>query len=98
MDRRVSDHARHRARRDGRPLPRAEAARRRLGPPVADGRHRAADRQDGAFAVQPDATAVDRAMRSLRVLVLMHPELVPPDSAKGFSETEKHAWKTEYDV
>jgi D-alanine-D-alanine ligase len=37
-------------------------------------------------------------MRRLRVLVLMHPELVPPDSPKGFSENEKHEWKTEYDV
>jgi D-alanine-D-alanine ligase len=37
-------------------------------------------------------------MRRLRVLVLMHPELVPPDSLKGHSESDKHSWKTEYDV
>ncbi len=37
-------------------------------------------------------------MRRLRVLVLMHPELVPPDSLKGRSEQEIHVWKTEYDV
>ena len=30
-------------------------------------------------------------MRRLRVLVLMHPELVPPDSLKGHSESDKHS-------
>jgi len=37
-------------------------------------------------------------MKRLRVLVLMHPDLVPPDSLKGYSEQEIHVWKTEYDV
>jgi D-alanine-D-alanine ligase len=37
-------------------------------------------------------------MRQLRVLVLMHPSLVPPDSAEGYTEKEIFAWKTEYDV
>jgi D-alanine-D-alanine ligase len=37
-------------------------------------------------------------MRRLRVLVLLHPDLLPPDSLKGFSEQEIHSWKTEYDV
>lgn len=37
-------------------------------------------------------------MKRLRVLVLMHPDLVPPDSLKGFSEQEIYVWKTEYDV
>jgi D-alanine-D-alanine ligase len=37
-------------------------------------------------------------MKQLRVLVLLHPELVPPDSLKGFSEHEINEWKTEYDV
>lgn len=37
-------------------------------------------------------------MKPLRVLVLMHPELVPPDSLKGYTEKEIHVWKTEYDV
>jgi D-alanine-D-alanine ligase len=37
-------------------------------------------------------------MKPMRVLVLLHPDLVPPDSLKGFSEQEIHAWKTEYDV
>lgn len=37
-------------------------------------------------------------MRRLRVLVLLHPDLMPPDSLKGFSEKEIHVWKTEYDV
>ena len=37
-------------------------------------------------------------MRPLRILVIMHPELIPPDSLKGYSEKERHVWKTEYDV
>ena len=37
-------------------------------------------------------------MKRLRVLVLLHPDLVPPDSLKGFSEQEINVWKTEYDV
>jgi D-alanine-D-alanine ligase len=34
----------------------------------------------------------------LRVLVLMHPDLIPPESNEGFSEQDASAWKTEYDV
>jgi D-alanine-D-alanine ligase len=30
--------------------------------------------------------------------VLVHPDLVPPDSTKGFSEQQINEWKTEYDV
>ncbi|MEA2994388.1 MAG: D-alanine-D-alanine ligase [Alphaproteobacteria bacterium] len=37
-------------------------------------------------------------MKKLRVLVLMHPELVPPESLKGHTEQEINVWKTEYDV
>src|SRR5262245_57001523 len=37
-------------------------------------------------------------MRRLRVLVLLHPEVMPPDSLEGRSEQEIHKWKTEYDV
>jgi len=37
-------------------------------------------------------------MRPLRVLMLVHPDLMPPDSLKGHSETEINVWKTEYDV
>jgi D-alanine-D-alanine ligase len=36
--------------------------------------------------------------KKLRVLVLMHPDFMPPDSLKGVSDKEKHVWKTEYDV
>jgi len=36
--------------------------------------------------------------KPLRVLVLMHPSLVPPDSLKGQPAEEVHRWKTEYDV
>jgi D-alanine-D-alanine ligase len=37
-------------------------------------------------------------MRRLRVLVLMHPDCVPPDSASGHTAQEINLWKTEYDV
>lgn len=37
-------------------------------------------------------------MKPRRVLVLVHPDLVPPESTKGYSEQEINEWKTEYDV
>jgi D-alanine-D-alanine ligase len=37
-------------------------------------------------------------MKRLRVLVLLHPDLMPPDSSKGYTEQEINVWKTEYDV
>jgi D-alanine-D-alanine ligase len=37
-------------------------------------------------------------MRRLRVLVLMHPDFVPPDSTAGYSAQEINRWKTEFDV
>src|SRR5262249_4655051 len=98
MDRRVPAHLRRRARRYDRALPQAETARGRAG---ARARHRAHDPVDGedhACTVWSVATKVDRAMKRLRVLVLVHPDLIPPDSVKGFSEQQINEWKTEYDV
>ena len=37
-------------------------------------------------------------MKSLRVLALMHTQLVPPDSLAGKDEKEINVWKTEFDV
>lgn len=37
-------------------------------------------------------------MRKLRVLVLMHPALMPPDKLDGYTDKEIFTWKTEYDV
>jgi len=37
-------------------------------------------------------------MKKRRVLVLMHEDLVPPESIEGLSDEEMAAWKTEYDV
>jgi D-alanine-D-alanine ligase len=37
-------------------------------------------------------------MKPLRVLVLVDPELIPPDSSEGYTELEINEWKTEYDV
>src|SRR6202049_1885693 len=41
---------------------------------------------------------MDRAMRRLRILVLMHPDFVPPDSTDGYTARQINEWKTEYDV
>jgi D-alanine-D-alanine ligase len=37
-------------------------------------------------------------MKPLRVLVLVHPDLMPPESTKGYTEQQINEWKTEYDV
>ena len=37
-------------------------------------------------------------MRKLRVLVLMHESLVPPESLEGYTDDEILEWKTEFDV
>jgi D-alanine-D-alanine ligase len=37
-------------------------------------------------------------MKKLRVLVLMHPDLIPPASLHGHADSEIVKWKTEYDV
>jgi D-alanine-D-alanine ligase len=37
-------------------------------------------------------------MKRLRVLVLTHPDLIPPESSKGYTEQQINVWKTEYDV
>jgi len=34
----------------------------------------------------------------LRILVLMHPDFVPPDSTDGYTARQINEWKTEYDV
>jgi D-alanine-D-alanine ligase len=39
-----------------------------------------------------------REFKKLRVLVLVHEDLVPPDSLEGYEEKEIQEWKTEYDV
>ena len=37
-------------------------------------------------------------MKKLRILVLMHEDLVPPDTLTGYTDKEIVEWKTEYDV
>jgi D-alanine-D-alanine ligase len=37
-------------------------------------------------------------MKRLRILVLVHPDLVPPESSEGYTEAQINPWKTEYDV
>src|SRR6266849_2176266 len=78
-------------------MPRAEFARGRLQAGAEDALRGVVDREDHGFSLQAPA-AVARAMTQLRVLVLLHPDLMPPDSLEGRSEQEIHRWKTEYDV
>src|SRR2546428_3411130 len=98
MDRRVPADVGRRFRRYDPAVPRAEAARRRLQAAAEDGFQRVVDGQDGGFALQPVAAAVARGLRRPRGLVLLHPDLMPPDSLEGRSEQEIHKWKTEYDI
>ena len=37
-------------------------------------------------------------MKKLRILVLMHESLVPPDKLEGYTEQQVNEWRTEYDV
>lgn len=37
-------------------------------------------------------------MKKLRILVLVHEDLIPPDQLDGYSEREALEWKTEFDV
>ena len=37
-------------------------------------------------------------MTPLRILILAHPDLVPPDNMEELPEAEAYVWKTEYDV
>ena len=37
-------------------------------------------------------------MKKLKILVLMHEDLVPPDTLRGYSDKEIVEWKTEFDV
>lgn len=37
-------------------------------------------------------------MRKRRIMVLMHQQLIPPDSLEGVSDAEMMEWKTEFDV
>src|SRR5262245_47758416 len=37
-------------------------------------------------------------MKPLRILVLLHPDYLPPASLDGHSEQAINSWKTEYDV
>src|SRR3954453_13963366 len=78
-------------------MPAPELARARFGTEADDGINRLVDRQGCACALRSVAAEVDRAMKRLRVLVLLHPDLIPPDSSAGYTEQQINVWKTEYD-
>jgi len=37
-------------------------------------------------------------MKKLRVIAIMHEDLIPPDTIEGLTDKEMAPWKTEYDV
>ena len=102
VDRTVPVEHRRRAGRHDDPLPRSRLAGGRTGTAIGDRFHRTTHIQDREIPLHPHEAAMVRAVkkakRPLKVLVLLHPELMPPDSTKGYSEKEIHVWKTEYDV
>ncbi len=38
------------------------------------------------------------SQKRLRILVLMHPDFIPPDSIEGMTEEQVAPFKTEFDV
>ena len=65
--------------------------------PPARGRRAAAHGAHRALPLQPQELGRP-VKKPLRILVLMHPTLVPPDSLKGHTPEEINTWKTEFDV
>src|SRR4030095_9288864 len=51
-----------------------------------------------AFRLPPDRRMTFEPRKKLRIIVLCHEDLVPPDSLKGLSDKDKLEVKTEYDV
>ena len=37
-------------------------------------------------------------MKPLRIILLVHHDLIPPDSMEGYTDEEILEWKTEFDV
>src|SRR5262249_37193836 len=94
-DRGLPVHDRPGARRHDRSVSRARAARRGI---RGAGQARFHHRSHGAdVELPPQGPPPHRAMKPLRVLALMHEDLVPPDDP-GSADLLAVPWKTEYDV
>ena len=59
---------------------------------------RAGDADGPDHELSPRRPSPGSLMKKLRMLVLMHEDLVPPDTIEGHSDKEILSWKTEYDV
>src|SRR5690606_3885619 len=97
VDGRVPVHSRSGADRHDRPVPRPQAARGRSGAEAHDG-HRGP--RHGADDAVPLRTAqLDRrVIGRLRDLVLLQPDLMPPDDLAGTTERERQPWLSLYHV
>src|SRR4029078_12082640 len=98
MDRRGPADPRRGHRRDGRTLPAAWPAGGRQPTADAPRSYRSVDRSHGTISAQPVAASVDSSLKRLRILLLTHPDLIPPESLKGLGEAELFQWKTEIDL
>src|SRR5690606_10359102 len=98
LDRRVPVLARPSAHRHDRPLPRAQAPRRRPRTAAAHRLHGAPHRPHDELPRRAGPQGLDRGMRRLRILVLTHPDLAPPDVLSSLSPKETFELKTEIDV
>src|SRR3990172_7461908 len=95
LDRRLPVHDRPGARGDDRPLSRTQPAPGRAGGSGRARLHRAPHRADDEFSSQWSPPG--GALVAMRILVLMHEDLIPPDDP-GDADLAAAAWKTEYDV
>src|SRR5262249_31890441 len=85
-------------RRHDPPLPRSEIARPRLGKSSASGGDRDAHKESRAHTLFISAAASIRSMKPLRVLMLCHPQLIPPATLEGYTDKEILYGRTESDV
>src|SRR5437660_3870074 len=82
-------------------MPPTEASGSGFRAKAAQGLCQTPHRQNNALPVaapQPDRLMKTPRVKKLRVLALMHPSLLPPETLDGLSEKEAYAIKTEYDI
>src|SRR5262245_60442781 len=98
MDRRVSVLARSGARGHDRPLQGDATPRAGERAPAAHRLPRAPHRTHDGLPRRAGPPRLDRRMKKLTILVLTHPDLVPPEEDGVLSKREAFEVKTEYDV
>src|SRR5829696_7100731 len=98
---RPSIHDRSRAAKYDRPLQRIETSCSNPLPRNASSCHDSVDcasNERAPFRLSSHSRMTFEPRKKLRIIVLVHEDLVPPDSLNGLSDKEKFDIKTEYDV